>query len=248
MQAKCEWGFTDKPDFPRICRELASQGAVVGRVTMKGEPRPVTLVLDGSTAARNITRLNLTAKRVAGTTNWLVLSGDHVGALLEIAPVKVEGFAPTEMLANIAPGVSAASPSAAPIAPVPPLTAYVQRPGVPGVTEYLLGRPLNGVADQHVPTAGNAWLDPDGKVYLVSGLGGQRKLIGYFCPKPAPRISLFAPVNPPQPVERHAIFVSDGTRSGDYPTTYVNREAAETALEMIPSWKRRSNGYHVRAL
>lgn len=243
MQAKCEWGFTAKPDFARICRELASQGAAVGRVTMKGE-KPVTLVDMHSTAGRNVIRLNVHHAYVTGTMNrWTVLSGDHVQAVLALAPVKVEGFAATDMVVPVAPGISAAAPSAAPPAPpVAPKTAWVGVPGEPGRREYLLGH-LNPVAGEHIPTAGTAWLDRDGKVYTVSGLSGGRKLIGYFCPAPevAAKIST---VNGP----RFAIFCRDGARSGSFPATYPSEMAAQVALDGIPSYCRQTNGYFIRQI
>lgn len=243
MQPKCEWGFTDKPDFARICRELASQGAAVGRVSMKGESRPVTLVKRGTTATRNVSRLGLASAGVTGAPDWLVISGDHVQALLAVAPVKVEGWA--------SPDLDAAEP-APPVAPPP--TAWVRRMGVSHDTEYLLGEPLNRVLRGHVPTAGNAYLGLDGKVYMFACPG--RKLIGYFVPAPAPKAApvvacadhpgVFCPK--PTVHEPYGIFCKDGSRSIDYPVTYRNQADAAAALKAIPAYKHQANGYFARAL
>lgn len=108
----CAWGFTAEPDFARICRELAAQGATVGRVTMKGS-EPVTLVRRGSDPDRLGLKKGKGATVVWGAPDWLVIQGDHVDALLKPppSPVKVEGF-------GIPPKAAAPAPVAEP-APQP---------------------------------------------------------------------------------------------------------------------------------
>ena len=90
MTPNAEWGFTAHPDFPRICRELASVGCAVGLVTMKGE-KPVTLV---DTQAKGVqVPAGVASAAVAGTLGrWRVVAGEQTKAALGVRPVRVEGF------------------------------------------------------------------------------------------------------------------------------------------------------------
>jgi hypothetical protein len=109
MQPKCEWSFTAKPDFARICRELAAQGATIGRVSMKGEA-PVTLQDTAGRPLERVRKLGAPYSFVEGTdSRWVVIQGDHVLELLAIAPVKVEGWSvPPAPLVSPSPGVAGA--------------------------------------------------------------------------------------------------------------------------------------------
>lgn len=93
MKPNESWGFTAAPDFPRICRELASVGCVVGLVTMKGE-KPVTLI-DTRTAK---VPAGVASRPVAGAAeHWKVVADDQTKAALGIRPVRVEGFTATRL-------------------------------------------------------------------------------------------------------------------------------------------------------
>lgn len=93
MKSDQSWGFTAAPDFPRICRELASVGCVVGLVTMKGE-KPVTLI-DTRTAR---VPAGMASRPVAGAADhWRVVADDQTKAALGIRPVRVEGFTATRL-------------------------------------------------------------------------------------------------------------------------------------------------------
>lgn len=224
----CTWGFTAEPDWARICRELAAQGATVGRVTTKGSA-PVTLVFGDSDAGRTRFRKGLWATHVKDIAGWLVLRGDHVDALLKPppTPVKVEGF-------GVAPKV--AGPTGAVSGAVGPLTAWVECPRAPGAREYRLGGTLNPVAKQHVPTAGTAYLGRDGLVYSTPGFGWpSRTPIGRFVPAPAA----------PDPEPRFGIFVKDGNRSVSFPQTFNGRAAAQAYLDTLPPGRLQGNGYYV---
>jgi hypothetical protein len=162
-----QWGFTAKPDFARICRELAESGASVGRVSTKGSA-PVTLVRSGSAADQTLTRKQLFASYVTGAADWFVLSGDHVAALLEPrpSPVRVEAF-------GLPP---AGAPPAPPAPPVAPRTVRVQhrfpKVGQMSTAEYLAG------AGQKLEPGFTAFLGVDGRVYDSAGMGGVREAIG----------------------------------------------------------------------
>jgi hypothetical protein len=94
MKTNVEWGFTDAPDFPRICRELEAAGSAVGRVTQKDTSRVVTL-FDGRRAAMPAGKVSVPI--VGAPPHWRLLEGDHVIATLKIGPVRVEGFKATRM-------------------------------------------------------------------------------------------------------------------------------------------------------
>lgn len=240
-----QWGFTAKPDFARICRELAESGASVGRVSTKGSA-PVTLVRSGSAADQTRTRKRLFASYVTGAADWFVLSGDHVAALLEPrpSPVRVEAF------------------GAPPAPPVAPRTVRVKhrfaRIGQMSTAEYLAG------AGQKLEPGFTAFLGVDGRVYDSAGLGGVREAIGtvlgaesfgvfdLYVQRPAgttistvqvPVATAFTAWEP-----KFGIFTRRGDRSADYPTDFASKGVAEYALAQIPSHKQRVVGYQVRQL
>jgi hypothetical protein len=98
-----EWGFTARPDFARICRELAQTGCAVGLVSMEGE-KPVTLI-DVTQAGVKVPAGQASAA-VAGTLGrWRVVAGDLTKAALDVRPVRVEGFKPDAIPGSFAPGV-----------------------------------------------------------------------------------------------------------------------------------------------
>lgn len=166
MKPKCEWGFSAEPDYARICRELADQGATVGRVTIKGRTTE-TLFRDSASPIGKF----ISAIAVNGMPGWSRMSGDHVAALLtpKHPPVKVEGF-----------GAPAAPATAAPTAP---LTAWIQHTDFSsGIHEYILGALLDPIARDPVPTSGIAYLSADWKAYFRGGLA--RKEVGHFVPAP----------------------------------------------------------------
>lgn len=93
MKPNQEWGFTAAPDFPRICRELAQTGCVVGLVTMKGE-RPVTLI---DTRSAKVPAGEASRAVIGAPAHWRIVADDRTKAALGIRPVRVEGFTATRL-------------------------------------------------------------------------------------------------------------------------------------------------------
>lgn len=167
-----EWGFTAKPDFARICREVAATGADVARVSSRGS-NPVTLVRSDSPAGATRIRKRLFGSYVTGAPDWLVLAGDHVAALTEPKPepVKVEAFGGRK-LGAVAIDLETAQTKPGAVAPPPvaPVTVKVRtHAGAGSVVEYIWGDQLRK------PELGwNAFLATDGKVYGSSDFGRRR--------------------------------------------------------------------------
>lgn len=78
MKSDQSWGFTAAPDFPRICRELAQTGCVVGLVTEAATKTligaPVVLTPEGKAQA---------AERIRSTIQDSL--GDHYAVQVDLA-------------------------------------------------------------------------------------------------------------------------------------------------------------------
>jgi len=222
-----EWGFAAKPDFARICREVAATGADVARVSSRGS-NPVTLVRSDSPAGATWIRKHLFGSYVMGASDWMVLAGDHVAALTEPKPepVKVEAFGGRK-LGAVAIDLETAQTKPGAVAPPPvaPVTVKVRtHAGAGSVVEYVWGDQLRK------PELGwNAFLATDGKVYGSSDFG-RRRAVGIIVSG-----------------ETWGVFDWLGRRSSRFPNTFDSKAGAETFLQTFVPHSQRLR-YHARLI
>jgi hypothetical protein len=206
-----EWGFTAKPDFARICREVAATGADVARVSMRGS-NPITLVRRDSAADAARARKRLFASNVTAVTGWVVLAGDHVAAVLEPKPepVRVEAFGGRTAIDL---ETATRTPGAVAPPPVAPVTVKVRKgsgAGAGSIVEYIWGDQLRK------PEPGwNAFLDVDGKVHGSSDFG-RRRAVGTIVSG-----------------ETWGLFDMFGRRSSRFPNTFGSKAGAETFIQVF---------------
>lgn len=97
MNTKASWGFTDKPDWARIAREVQTAGGALARVKV-GE-KVFTLVnyaakvwppkaVQASISKRDLVLSDPTTINCC----WLRIDGDYVNAFQAAESVKVEVF------------------------------------------------------------------------------------------------------------------------------------------------------------
>ena len=215
-----EWSFTAKPDWARICRELAVQGATVGRVTEKGGGS-CTLIQVDSPAGRAAAKFGFVGVETIdswGAGDWNKIPGDVVDALLAARPHKVEAFAPLTL----------ADAKAAP-APTPEAWAVWTAGGLRSVT-FSSSFPSRDAAVDAVRDyyrEADARYIPDYQIGKVSTPGREsvRALLGA---KPAPkRWGLFI-----ANCFRDARGAADlqDARSTQYPDTFATAEEARQYL------------------
>jgi hypothetical protein len=226
MQPKTSWGFTDRPDFPRVCRELEQVGAIVGRVTMKGEA-PVTLVDMHSNASRNVIRSNVRHAYVTGTNRrWVVLAGDVVRQIMGVAPVTVEAFGPAQLMAV---DMETAAPQPGAVAPPEPVFLW-------GIFDGFGKRSVTHPQAFESEAAARDYLDQKVLSFYMRRAYTVRALPG----RPVIRSVQKDPEPPPAPPKKWGLFLYlDQSRSQDYPGEYSSQAAA---MALVP-FARKSKYY-----
>lgn len=102
IKAAQEWGFTDRPDFVRICRELAETGCALGVVESKGQGAVTLVNYDAriwpQAALQKGDGIPVVNRGARGFTitgargRWYAHRGDLVKDFLGVIPVTVRGY------------------------------------------------------------------------------------------------------------------------------------------------------------
>jgi hypothetical protein len=91
IQATQEWGFTDIPDFTRICRELGESGCALGLVESRGLGAITFVDFNARVWPQRALQLE-PSLRVPGAPGWHGYRGDHVKKFLGAIQVRVKGY------------------------------------------------------------------------------------------------------------------------------------------------------------